>query len=413
LNLPFHIARRYLFSKKSHNAINIISAISVVGVAVVTAAMVIVLSVFNGFEGLVVSLYNISEPPVRITPAMGKTMALDTLPLGRIAAVQGVAETVFVLEESCLLRYRDKQYFARIKGVSDNYIEASAIGEHMTEGNALLHSHGASRLLMGAGVSYFLDAGINDPINPIEVYVPRRGVRGSIDPSKAFQVQQVFPSGIFSVQQDFDVGYVIAPIALTRKLLEHGEVISSIEIYTSDGANMSTVRDQLTTLLGSSFVIKDRYQQNELLYRIMKSEKWAVFLILAFILMVSIFNVTGSLTMLILDKRKDINILRSMGADDGLVRKVFLLEGLFITLSGAVAGAVIGLLVCWAQIKFGFVPLNASGNYIVQSYPVAVQGLDVVYVLLTVSAIGLLASWLPVMKVIKPVGQLRLAIMEP
>jgi lipoprotein-releasing system permease protein len=402
LNLPFHIARRYLFSKKSHNAINIISAISVVGVAVVTAAMVIVLSVFNGFEGLVVSLYNISEPPVRITPAMGKTMALDTLPLGRIAAVQGVAETVFVLEESCLLRYRDKQYFASIKGVSDNYIEASRIGEHMSDGTAQLRSHGASRLLMGAGVAYFLDAGITDPINPIEVYVPRRGVRGSIDPSKAFQVQQVFPSGIFSVQQDFDVGYVIAPIALTRKLLEHGEVISSIEIYTSDGANMSTVRDQLTALLGSSFVIKDRYQQNELLYRIMKSEKWAVFLILAFILMVSIFNVTGSLTMLILDKRKDINILRSMGADDRLVRKIFLLEGLFITLSGAVIGAVIGLLVCWAQITYGFVPLNASGNYIVQSYPVVVQAMDVVYVLLTVSAIGLVASWLPVMKVIRP-----------
>lgn len=408
MNLPIHIARRYLFSKKSHNAINIISAISVVGVAVVTAAMVIVLSVFNGFEGLVVSLYNISEPPVRITPALGKTMALDTLPLGRIAAMQGVSETVFVLEESCLLRYRDKQYFARIKGVSDNYIEASAIGDYMTEGSVRLHANGVPRLLMGAGVSFFLDAGINDPINPIEVYVPRRGVRGSIDPSKAFQVQQVFPSGIFAVQQDFDVGYVIAPITLTRRLLEHGEVVSALEVYLDDDADMVTVRNHLTELLEDSFVVKDRYQQNELLYRIMKSEKWAVFLILAFILMVSIFNVTGSLTMLILDKRKDINILGSMGADDRLVRSIFLLEGLFITLSGATIGAVVGLLVCWAQITYGFVPLNASGNYIVQSYPVVVQAMDVVYVLLTVSAIGLVASWLPVTKIIRPLRQFSL-----
>jgi lipoprotein-releasing system permease protein len=408
LNLPVHIARRYLFSKKSHNAINIISAISVVGVAVVTAAMVIVLSVFNGFEGLVVSLYNISEPPLRITPALGKTMALDSLPLDRIAAMGGVTETVFVLEESCLLRYRDKQYFARIKGVSDNYIGASGMADHITEGSAKLRAGNESRLLMGAGVAYFLNAGINDPIHPIEVYVPRRGVRGGMDPSKAFQVEHLFPSGIFSVQQDFDVGYVIAPIELTRRLLEHGEVVTALEVHIAPDADMVAVRDQLTDLLGSNFVVKDRYQQNELLYRIMKSEKWAVFLILAFIMMVSIFNVTGSLTMLILDKRKDINILRSMGADDRLVRSIFLLEGMFITLLGAAIGAVTGLLVCWAQITFGFVPLNASGNYIVQSYPVAVQALDVLYVLLTVSAIGLLASWLPVVKVIRPTGQLRI-----
>lgn len=408
MNLPIHIARRYLFSKKSHNAINIISAISVVGVAVVTAAMVIVLSVFNGFEGLVMSLYNIAEPPVRITPALGKTMALDTLPLDRIAAIEGVSETVMVLEESCLLRYREKQYFARIKGVSDNFLDVTDMAGHMTDGRARLRSNGTPNLLMGAGVAYYLDAGINDPIHPIEVYVPRRGVRGGVDPSKAFQVEHLFPSGIFSIQQDFDVGYVIAPIELTRRLLEHGDVVSALEVHVRDDRDMTTVRDRLEGMLGPDFVVKDRYQQNELLYRIMKSEKWAVFLILAFIMMVSIFNVTGSLTMLILDKRKDINILRSMGADERLVRSIFLTEGMLITLSGAVLGTVIGLLVCWAQITFGFVPLNASGSYIVQSYPVAVQAMDVFYVLLTVSAIGLLASWIPVAKVIRPVRQLRI-----
>lgn len=408
MNLPFHIATRYLFSKKSHSAINIISAISVGGVAVVTAAMIIVLSVFNGFEGLVISLYDISEPPVRIAPARGKTMHPDTIPMDAILGIAGVIETVEVLEEACLLRYRDKQYFARVKGVSENYLKASGVGEKVTDGQAVLRSQGASRILLGAGVAYYLDAGINDPINPIEVYVPRRGVRGGIDPSKAFQVQQVFPSGIYSVQQDFDVNYVLAPLDFVRRLLEHGQTVSAIEVYTAPKANMEEVRDRVQELLGDSYVVKDRYQQNELLYKIMKSEKWAVFLILAFILMVSIFNVTGSLTMLILDKRKDIDILRSMGADEPLVRRVFLLEGLFITMSGAIIGLTVGLSVCWAQIAYGFVPLQASGNYVVQSYPVQIHALDVVYVLITVSLIGLLASWLPVFKVIRPTRQLRI-----
>jgi lipoprotein-releasing system permease protein len=408
LNLPLHIAKRYLFSKKSHNAINIISAISVGGVAVVTAAMIVVLSVFNGFEGLVISLYDISEPPVRITPALGKTIALDSFPLKEIQAMEGVSETVDVLEESCLLRYRDKQYFAKIKGVSDNYIQASGIGTKMADGQPLLHEQGASRIIMGAGVAYFLEAGINDPINPIEVYVPRRGVRGGTDPSKAFQVQHVFPSGVFSIQQDFDLGYVIAPIDLTRKLLAHTDVVSSIEVYLRPDANMADMRDRIAEMLGDNYVVKDRYQQNELLYKIMKSEKWAVFLILAFILMVSIFNVIGSLTMLILDKKKDINILRSMGASEPLVRRIFILEGLFISMSGAVIGAVLGLGVCWLQITFGFVPLSSSGTYIIQAYPVEVQALDVVYVLITVFTIGLLAAWLPVSKVIRPAAQLRM-----
>lgn len=408
MNLPFHIAKRYLFSKKSHNAINIISAISVVGVGVVTAAMVIVLSVFNGFEGLVISLYDISEPPVRISPALGKTLNLDTFPMAEVLAIEGVTETVEVLEESCLLRYRDRQYFARIKGVTDNYVEATGIGNMMADGSGLLHSQGASRIIMGAGVAYHLEAGINDPINPLEIYVPRRGVRTSIDPSKAFQMQQVFPSGIFSVQQDFDLGYVIAPLAFTRKLLEHQNAVSSIEVYIAEDAAMDEVRDRLYNLLGDDYEVKDRYQQNELLYKIMKSEKWAVFLILAFILVISVFNVIGSLTMLILDKRKDINILRSMGADEPLIRRVFILEGLFISMSGALGGLVLGLLVCWAQIKFGFVPLNSSGNYVIQAYPVEIQAMDVVYVLLTVLCIGLLAAWLPVAKVIRPVGRLRI-----
>lgn len=409
MNIRLYIAGRYLFSKKSSSAINIISAISVTGVAVVTAAMVIVLSVFNGFEGLVKSLYAVSDPPITVMPALGKSMLPDTIPLSDITATEGVLEVVQVLEEGCLLRYRDRQYFARIKGVSDTYPELTGIGDMMTDGKALLRVSGIPRLLLGGGVAFHLDAGISDPVNPIEVYVPRKGVRGGISAEKSFKVQHIFPSGIFSVQQDFDLGYVLAPMDFVRSLLETDEAVSGLEIFLLEKADMASVRKRLEEMLGPDYVVKDRFQQNELLYRIMKSEKWAVFLILAFILMISIFNVMGSLTMLILDKRKDINILRSMGADEPLIRGIFLTEGLMITLAGAAIGAVVGLLVCWAQTTFGFVALNTGGNYVVQSYPVEVQPLDTVYVLLTVLVIGSLAAWLPVTKVIRPSDSLRMS----
>jgi lipoprotein-releasing system permease protein len=408
VNLRLYIAGRYLFSKKSSSAINIISAISVAGVAVVTAAMVIVLSVFNGFEGLVKSLYAVSDPPITITPALGKTMLPDTIAITGIAATEGVLEVVQVLEEGCLLRYRDRQYFARIKGVSESYPELTGIDRMMTDGNAALRISGIPRLLLGGGVAYHLEAGINDPVNPIEVYVPRKGVRGGISAEKSFKVQHAFPSGIFSVQQDFDLGYVLAPVDFVRSLIETDAAITSIEVFLNENANMTNVSKELEALLGPDFVVKDRFQQNELLYRIMKSEKWAVFLILAFILMISIFNVTGSLTMLIIDKRRDINILRSMGADEQLIKGIFLTEGLMITLAGALIGATAGLLVCWAQMTFGFIPLNTGGNYVVQTYPVEIQPLDTVYVLLTVLAIGTLAAWLPVAKVIRPANSLRM-----
>lgn len=408
MNLPFHIARRYLFSKKSHNAINIISAISVAGVAVVTAAMVIVLSVFNGFEGLVISLYNVFEAPIVIKPAEGKTLQLSSIPTDKILGTEGVIGIVEVLEESCLLRYRDKQYFARIKGVSDNFNELTDIDTMIIDGEPNMHVNGTPAAMIGSGVAYHLSVNVNDPINTIQVYVPKRGSSATIDPSKAFNVKQIYATGVFSIQADFDLTYMITPISFTRDLLDHEDRISSLELALDPKANMAEVREALQETLGSEYVVKDRYQQNELLYKIMKSEKWAVFMILSFILMISIFNVIGSLTMLILEKKKDINILRSMGASEELIQRIFILEGIFISMIGAVAGLVLGLLVCFAQIQFELVKLNSGGNYIVQAYPVEVQPMDVLYVFLVVATIGLLAAWLPVRKIIKPVETLRI-----
>lgn len=408
MNLPVHIARRYLFSKKSHNAINIVSGISVAGVAVVTAAMVIVLSVFNGFEGLVISLYNVFEAPVIIKPAEGKTMELSSIPLDEILATPGVKGYVETLEESCLIRYRDKQYFARVKGVSDNFQELTDIDSMVVKGDAAMHVNGAPSAIIGAGVAYHLGVNVNDPINSLEVYVPKRGTRATIDPTKAFNVKHIYATGVFSIQQDFDLSYVITPIQFARDLLEHEGRVSSIELALNSEADMESVREALQEKLGDNYVVKDRFQQNEILYKIMKSEKWAVFMILSFILMISIFNVIGSLTMLILEKKKDINILRSMGASEQLIQRIFVLEGVFISMIGAVGGLLLGLLVCFAQIQFELVKLNGGGSYIVQAYPVDVQPLDVLYVFLVVGTIGLLAAWLPVRKIIRPVDTVRI-----
>lgn len=408
MNLPLLIARRYLFSKKSHNAINIISGISVAGVTVVTAAMVIVLSVFNGFEGLVISLYNVFEAPVVIKPAEGKTFDLSAIPIEKITSTEGVIGYVEVLEESCLLRYRDKQYFARIKGVSDNYTELTDIDSMMIDGDAAMSVNGVPAAMLGSGVAYHLGANVNDPINMVQVYVPKRGSSTTIDPTKAFNVKQLFATGVFSIQADFDLQYMITPISFARDLLNHENRVTSLELALASDADMVEVRESLQEMLGADFEVKDRYQANELLYKIMKSEKWAVFMILSFILMISIFNVIGSLTMLILEKKKDINILRSMGASEELIQRIFVFEGVFISMIGAVTGLVLGLLVCFAQIQFELVKLNSGGNYIVQAYPVEVQPLDVLYVFLVVATIGLLAAWLPVRKIIRPVETLRI-----
>lgn len=372
-----------------------------------TAAMVIVLSVFNGFEGLVISLYNVFEAPIVVTPAEGKTLELSTIPIDKILETEGVIGYVEVLEESCLIRYRDKQYFAQIKGVSDNFLELSDMDSMVIDGDAFMHVNGAPAALLGSGVAYHLSANVNDPINPLQIYVPKRG-SSSIDPSKAFNIKQIYATGVFSVQADFDLKYVITPIKFARELLDHEGRVSSLELALAPKANMESVREEIQDKLGADYVVKDRFQQNEILYKIMKSEKWAVFMILSFILMISIFNVIGSLTMLIIEKKKDINILRSMGASEQLIQRIFVLEGIFISMIGAVSGLILGLLVCWAQIQFEVIKLNSGGNYIVQSYPVEVQPMDVLSVFLVVATIGLLAAWLPVRKIIRPAETVRI-----
>ena len=395
MNFPFYIARRYLFSKKSHNIINIISAISVAGVTVGTMALIIVLSVFNGFQDLVVSLFNSFNPDLQITASAGKTFIPDSLAEMNIRKIPGVLSLSEVVEENALMKYKDKQYIVTLKGVPDNYGDISRLDTMISEGAFVLRSENIDFTVLGYGVAYYLDANLKDYMNPIQVYVPQRSADAG--GAQNFRQEVIYPSGYFSIQQDYDVKYALVPIGFARNLLDYTKEVTSLEIKIAPGADPKVIKSQVQAMMGGGFIIKDRFQQQAFIYKIMKSEKWAIFLILAFILLIATVNVIGSLSMLILDKRKDIAVLRSLGAGDRTIRRIFLTEGLMISFGGALTGMFLGAVICWIQMRYGLIKLgDPDSTFVVSSYPVSMQPADFVLVFFTVMAIGLLAAWYPV-----------------
>ena len=402
MNFPFYIARRYLVSKKSHNIINIISGISVVGVAIGTMALIIVLSVFNGFDKLVVSLFSSFNPGIQITPGHGKTFDLKTFPLAQLQKIPGVLHITEVIEEDALLKYKDNQSIVTLKGVSDAFMQMSGLDTMMVEGNFMLEDGDKDYALLGYGVAGTLNANLQDYINPITVYVPRRDASFSGGFENAFNTEIIFPSGFFQVQYEYDVKYAILPLRFVKKLLDYGEERTSLEIDLAKDADGSEVQSAIKTLLGNQFTIKNRYQQQEILYKIMVSEKNYIFMILTLILIIATFNVIGTLTMLILDKKKDIAVLRSLGAGPNLIRRIFLFEGVLISLIGAVLGLTLGAFVCWVQIRFGLVRLgSADSSFVVSAYPVVMKAADFLIIFFTVMLIGILSAVYPVYNIRK------------
>ena len=399
MNLPFFIARRYLISKKSHNIINLISGISMVGVAVGTAALIIVLSVFNGFESVVKSLFSVFDPDIEITIVQGKTFHSNQVNEDQIRSLPGVISYTEVVEENALLYYKKQQYLATIKGVDSLYQHNSPLDSLLVTGEMTLQDDSLDFAVPGYGIAYFLDIDMNAPDNFISVYIPKR--KGNITgmPQESFYSELIRPIGIFSVQQDFDDKYMLVPLRFARRLLDYSDEVTSIELRLAKGADTRRIQEKIATIAGPEFRVQNRFQQQEVLYKIMKTEKWAVFLILTFILIVASFNVVGSLTMLILDKQKDIGILRSLGARDATIKQIFFLEGLLITLTGAIAGLILGLLVCILQLKFGFVKLQGGGSFIMDSYPVQMMLTDFIYVFITIALIGIASAWLPVKRI--------------
>jgi ABC-type lipoprotein release transport system permease subunit/ABC-type Zn uptake system ZnuABC Zn-binding protein ZnuA len=398
LNLPFYIARRYLFAKKSHNAINIISMISVCSVAVATVALVCVLSVFNGFSGLVASMFGNFDPELKITPATGKVFDPDAPPVKQIREIPEVVLCTEVLQDNVLVRYGDRQDIAVVKGVSPSFREMVKIDTLLIDGRFVLQEGDICYTVLGIGLASKL--GVNAGfVSPLEIYAPVRDSKVDMaNPLKSFQVEYAFIGGVFCINQpEYDENYMILPIDLARTLLHYETEVSALEVKLAPQAGLKAVQKQIRTLLGDGFRVQDRYEQQEASYKMMQIEKWMTFLILAFVLTIALFNVVSSLSMLMIEKQEDVQMLRSMGADDRLIRRIFLLEGGMIPALGALAGIGIGVLLCLIQQEFGIIKLgNTLGVFMSDNYPVRIEVSDLLVIFSTVFLIGLLTSWYPV-----------------
>ncbi len=410
MNFPFYIARRYLVSKKSHNIINIISGISVVGVAIGAMALIIVLSVFNGFDRLVVSLFSSFNPSIQITANHGKTFNITSIPVDRMKKIPGILNITEVIEEDALMKYKDNQCIVTIKGVSEAYTGMSGLDTMMVEGNFTLQEGDKDFTVLGYGLASTLNANLQDYLNPISVYVPRRDASFSGGLENAFNTEVIFPSGFFQIQYEYDVKYAILPLRFVKKLLAYENERTALEIGLAKDVDQKTIQSQVEQLLGKNFIVKNRYQQQEILYKIMVSEKNYIFMILTLILIIATFNVIGTLSMLILDKKKDIAVLQSMGAGQKLIRRIFLMEGMLISMIGAILGLALGAVICWLQIRFGLIRLGGeNSSFVVNAYPVYMQVADFVVVFITVMSIGFLATWYPVYNIKKiHLGQIKL-----
>lgn len=396
MKLAFYIARRYLVSKKSANIVNLISAISVAGVAVGTMALIVVLSTFNGIDVFIEGMLSNFDPALKITAAKGKSFVPDEKSFEAVTQVPGVIDYAEVVEENALLQYEDRQKYAVVKGVPDGYDNFSGLRDtFLLEGRFVLNEGSQNYAVMGHGVKNDLSIGLSF-VSPIRIYVPKKDFTNRMSPEQALNRAYVFPAGVFSIEQEIDSKYLLVPLKMAQSLFEMEGRLSAFELKLDESADVASVKEQVQAILGDDFVVKDRYEQHELFYQVMRSEKWAGFLILSFILVIASFNLLGSLTMIIIDKKNDIRILESMGADNQLIRRIFLIEGWLVSFSGAAVGLVMGIVLVWAQKTFGLLKLPGGGSFALQAYPVELQFFDVLATFAVVLAIGFFAAWYPV-----------------
>ena len=393
---PF-IAKRYLFAKKSHNVINIISAISAIGMAIGTAALIIILSVYNGFDSLIRSMMSNVEPDLMITPASGKVFIPEGEVYDWIYEQEAVRNMCCVLQEQVFISYDGKQGIAKAKGVDWIYEEESTLRDHLTEGEFTLHRGDIPLASVGAGLAY--EMGISPRfLAGIELYFPTRTGRISLaNPATSLQSTKVWPSSIFSVNNDVDADLMILPIESMRELLEYEEEVSAVEIRFNDSSDKKEIRriqKEISEMLGPDFDVRNRFQQNESLYKMMKYEKAAIYMILIFIIIIIAFNIFGSLSMLIIEKKDDICTLRSLGAPDSLIKRIFVLEGWMISLVGLAGGLVAGTAFSLLQQHFGFIKM--PGHFVVQAYPIILSWSDILLTAVGVATIGYLIALLPV-----------------
>lgn len=400
MNFPFYIARRYLFSKKSTHAINVISGISVVGVAVATMALVVTLSVFNGFHDLVASFFTSFDPQLKVMPAKGKTVAADDPVLTEIRRMPQIEVATECVEDQALAVYNGRQAMVTVKGVDDNFDRLTHIKDILVgQGEYELHAADLHYGIPGIRLAEMLGTGYYFP-NPIKIYAPRReGQLNMANPTDGFVEDELYSPGVlFAVKQaKYDKSHIITSIAFARTLFEQQGMLSSLELRLKPGSNFEAAKEEIKRKAGDRFVVKDRYEQQDDTFKIMKIEKLIAYIFLTFILMVACFNIIGSLSMLIIDKKNDVTTLRNLGASDKQIVHIFLFEGRMISVIGAVVGILLGLLLCWLQQTYGIVALGrSSGSFVVDAYPVSVHPEDIAVIFVTVVVVGFLAVWYPV-----------------
>lgn len=395
MNLSYFIAARYFRSKKKRNFITVLSTISMIGVAVGTMALVIVMSVFNGLEDLIKSLFASFDAELKIEIVEGKSFLTNEEWLDSIRNLEGVAILTEVIEDNALLDYNGNQMVARIKGVSDNFLDQGRFSKGYFWGDTTLGTELRPAAILGRGVGFFLSVNLDDINVPLKVFYPKAPrSAASIDPTQLYASGILDPVAFFSIERQFDDEYVIAPLAFTRDLLNYGNKRTSLEIKVADGMSIKEVQSTLKAHLGPKFLVKNTDEQHAGLLRTVKLEKLFVFLTLTFILAIASFNIFFSLSMLAIEKKKDIAVLKAMGAPDRLIRSIFLKQGALIAFSGAIIGLVLGYFVCWMQEIFGLVSLGIS-SAVVDAYPIKIIWTDFLWISLTVIAITMVASWRP------------------
>ena len=400
MNFPFFIARRYLFSKKSTHVINVISGISVIGVAVATMALVVTLSVFNGFHDLVATFFTSFDPQLKVMPAEGKTVAADDPILTQIRQLPEIEVATECVEDQALAVYHGRQAMVVVKGVEDNFSQLTHINEILVgDGEFSLHAADLDYGIPGIRLAELLGTGYTYR-EPMKIYAPRReGQFDMTNPENAFEEDELYSPGVlFNVKQaKYDKDYILTSIGFARRIFDQQGMLSSLELRLKPGSRFNAVKDKVRELCGTKFVVKDRFEQQDDTFKIMKIEKLIAYIFLTFILMVACFNIIGSLSMLIIDKKDDVVTLRNLGASDKQIVRIFLFEGRIISAIGAVIGIVIGLLLCWAQQQFGLVALGStSGSFIINAYPVSVHPEDIILIFITVLVVGFLSVWYPV-----------------
>lgn len=394
MKLPLFIAQRYLLAKKSHNLINIVTWISIVSVAVAAFAMIFVLSIFNGFNVVISDNIHKMSADIQITSVKGKTLNINDFSFDKIKEIKNVELVLPTITEDALFRNQDKQQIGQIKGVPAEYYTVERIDKSIVKSGRFGTDADVDFAIPGVGMAYYLGINPNNPFTMIQVYVPRRGNASSFSLENSFNTGQLFVNQSFATNQDIDETTILAPYEWLSELIEYEGLASDVEIFVNQSSNVNKIKKEIKKILGPDYNVHDQYEQQSTLYKMMKSEKLAVYLILVFILVMATFNVIGSLSMLIIEKKKDTATLRAMGGDNSLIRSIFLNEGTIIAVVGGIIGLILGIIAVLLQQYVGIIRLgDGTGNYIVEYYPVALQLQDVLIVLATITVIGGIAAF--------------------